>query len=107
MYDNEDEVRTFLLDGLQLPDAVRGRVGVLQKSGAGFKLVCEIKRGSLGHIQGNEVKLKSIQVQRPHICRVQICSACNFLGLQHRCQRHLKQTVHSRAYMLQERYSLN
>lgn len=106
MYDNEEEVEVFLLDGLQLPDTVRGRAGVLKKSGEGFKLVSEMKRGRLGHIQGNEVKLKSVQVRRPHICRVQICFVCNFLGPQHRCQRHLRQTGHSRAYMLQERYGL-
>lgn len=106
MYDNEEEVKLFLIDGLRLLETVRGGAGVLQKSSEGFELVREIERGSLGHMQANEVKLKSIHAQRPHVCRVQICFGCRFLGLQHRCQRHLKQTVHSRAYTLQERYSL-
>lgn len=53
MYDNEEEVKLILIDGLRLLETVRGRAGVLQKSSEGFELVREIERGSLGHMQAN------------------------------------------------------
>lgn len=72
-YDKRLEVEVFLLVGLQLPKKVRGRVVELKKTGEDFQWLCEIRRGDLGHIQGNKVKRRPIQGHRPQICRVQIC----------------------------------
>lgn len=88
MYDNEEEVKLFLIDGLRLLETVRGGAGVLQKSSEGFELVREIERGSLGHMQANEVKLKSIHARDHTFAECKSASAVVSLG----CSTGVKDT---------------